>query len=106
MERRSASSRQLTQQELQRQAWQIGNAVAAIHAAGYLHNDIQPGNILLTRHSANNISAALNGLRGCSKRIEESKTQHEIKSVEVVLSSHFNKLSYLYQAPEVILSQG
>ena len=108
MERRSASSRQLTQQELQRQARQIGNAVAAIHAAGYLHNDIQPGNILLTRDSANDISAALNGLRRCSKRIieEENKSQHEVKSVEVVLSSHINELSYLYQAPEVILSQG
>ena len=99
MERRSASSRQLTQQELQRQAWQIGNAVAAIHAAGYLHNDIQPGNILLTRDSANDISATLNGLRRCSKRImveEENKSKHEVKSVEVELSSHYNKLSYLY----------
>ena len=49
MESRSVSARYLTTEELRGPAWQIVNAVAAIHAAGYLHNNIEPGKILLSK---------------------------------------------------------
>ena len=51
-ERRQTKSSYLIAEEWQKHARQIVHAVAAIHAAGYLHNEIHPENILL-KHNKN-----------------------------------------------------
>lgn len=44
----------LTEQELRSPFKNILSALKTIHKHGYIHNDIQPSNILLHRHKKNN----------------------------------------------------
>ena len=49
------------------------NALQSIHRAGFLHNDIQPHNVLLNRDRKGTYCVALNGLSGC--RLASSSAQ-------------------------------
>ena len=89
----------LTERELFYSIRHIVIGLANIHKVGYLHNDIQPSNILIHKEEHSSaITVALNGLARCTPidgRIEEG-----------VFHSEQNQFSMLYLAPEVVQSQG
>ena len=96
-----SSTPYLTLSEMQNSAGHIISALAAIHAAGYLHNDIQPSNVLLNHDYANRFAASLNGLSRCTR--QEIPTE-ESSEAGASPPSLINEFSHLYLAPEMILS--
>ena len=106
-----SSTRYLTLSELQSSARTIVCVVAAMHSAGFIHNDIQPGNILLNREPTKRMmTIALNGFSRCSRIGSRSnsadQTSEESKSGVSSAPSLINEFSHLYLAPEMILSEG
>lgn len=56
----------LTEDEMHEPALQVLSALSDIHACGYLHNDVQPCNILLMTDRDGQLMAALNGFSKAS----------------------------------------
>ena len=107
--RGSSSSRvpYLTESEMIRPARMIFRALDSIHQAGYVHNNIEPGSVLLDREeSTGRISVALNGLSECTR---QSATRGEGK--EALGRRQFDSQSgspdgssLLFRAPEFLLN--
>ena len=76
----------------------IMQALGSIHNAGFLHNDIQPGNILINKDSQNRATVALDGFSRCAPI--------EISLQESIYNTEINQYSHLYLAPEVLQSNG
>ena len=72
-------------------------ALAEIHQAGYLHNEIQPQHVLLTQHRASKLVIKLEGLSACQREGVSGSSQYP---------SRFNEWSAIYRAPETTTSNG
>ena len=90
------SVRYLTQTELRYPVNELLQGLRAIHQAGFIHNNINPRNILINESRSGSISVVLDGFKRCSKvghQVEKELGELDTKSL-------------LHQAPEVIASGG
>ena len=86
----------LLQTDLQALTKELLHGLKAIHIVGFVHGDINPGNILVNMDKTGSASVALDGFGKCA----------EIEHLPKLDLANLDICGLLHQAPEVIESQG
>ena len=99
MEGSSSGCKYLCEEELRGPAKLVASTLWSIHKLGFLHNDVQPGNILLNSTKTGQTMAALGGFGYVSHLGDQNDGN-------AVQPNSINEFSSLYRSPEVILERG